>query len=278
MSSREIWQQISNQSLIKTDGKTPQASLNSILLGASTNSNLKSKFKKSYFTIVSKNPVKFIIHQNDVINVDFDLSDDEIIDNFEKIKLATTNIKNCISDINYLCGELNEIDRNFLFKYYNSDRTGVVIDLRKEVAKELLPGTITPQKLELIISNHKSYNSQALKSWVNPYKILHPFINYKYQSLDIFIEKFIRFCISKIGDVNYTISNFNGSQHQGSDQYWIAFYNKIHKSQSDALQLFINFKDGVFNYGLYNYLENSSFIASCKQNVIKDKNITVVRK
>jgi hypothetical protein len=256
MSSRDIWEQISNQNLVKTDGKTPKATLNAIMIEKSSNSNFKSKAKKPYFMIVSKNPMKFIILENEVINVDFDLSDEEIIDNFDKIKLATSDIKSCIDDINHLCDALNDIDRNYLYKYYNSDKTGVVIDLRKEVAKELLPGKITPNKLESVIRNHKSANAQSLKSWANPYKILHPFINYKYQPLDIFIEKFIKFIISKIGDVNYTISNFNGSQHQGSDHYWIAIFNKNHKSQSEGLQLFFSFKDGIFTCGIYNYLED----------------------
>jgi hypothetical protein len=63
-----------------------------------------------------------------------------------------------------------------------------------------------------------------------------------------------------MGDVKYTISNFNGSQHQGSDEYWIAIYNSCHHSQSDALQLFFSFKQGNFYYGIYNYLENKHLI------------------
>ena len=80
--------------------------MNSIMLFASSNSNVKSKFKKSYFSIVSKNPIKFIIEENEVINVDFDLSDDEILDNFEKIKLASIDIKNYIENINNFCSAL----------------------------------------------------------------------------------------------------------------------------------------------------------------------------
>jgi hypothetical protein len=270
MSSSEIWSEIEKFGIYKSDGKTPWASLNTIMLGASDNTTIKQKQKRSYYTIVSKNPIKFIMLEsnNGIIEEDFDLSEGEIIENIESIKSASEQISKCISDTDYLSDLLNNVDRNYLHKYYNSDKSGVVIDIRKDVAKEILLSFVDSNKILEIINSHKSSNQRQLKAWSNPYKILHPLINYKYRNLDIFAEKFTKFIVSKMGDVKYTISNFNGSQHQGSDEYWIAIYNSCHHSQSDALQLFFFFKEGNFYYGIYNYLENKHLI----QNEFTDLN------
>ena len=61
MSSNEIWDQIDKYGLVKTHGKTPAASLSTVLLSSSDNSNVKDKFKKTLLTIVEKSPIKFII-------------------------------------------------------------------------------------------------------------------------------------------------------------------------------------------------------------------------
>jgi hypothetical protein len=58
MSAREIWTKISEQNLVSTTGKTPQATLNSYLLWHS-----KPEYKKTiYFDICSKSPLKVCIH------------------------------------------------------------------------------------------------------------------------------------------------------------------------------------------------------------------------
>lgn len=265
MSANEIWAEIERLGLYKTDGKTPWASLNTKMLSASDNTTIKQKHKKSYYTIVSKKPIKFkMLEKNDdnnsLIEEDFDLSEEDILSNIDSLKKATLEISNCLNDIEYLVELLNNVDRNYLHKYYNSDKNGVVIDIRKDVAKEILLSFVDSEKIINIINDHKNNNQRQLKAWSNPYKILHPLINYKYRKLDIFIESFVKFISSKIGDVKYTISNFNGSQHQGSNEYWIAIYNSCHHSQSDALQIFLTFKDGKFYYGVYNYLENKHLI------------------
>ena len=60
MTSRQIWDKIKQQNLINTKGKTPWASLNTILLLNSTNSNVKKR-SGSFFEIVETNPNKFRI-------------------------------------------------------------------------------------------------------------------------------------------------------------------------------------------------------------------------
>ena len=170
---------------------------------------------------------------------------------------ATIDIKKCIDDDVYLCDRLNSIDKNLIRDYYRYDKSGVVIDIRKEVCKVLLLDDIDIDKLHVIIGKHKENEPQKLKSWSNPYKILHPLINISYSHLDDFVDELRVDILNRIGDVKYTISNFNGSQHQGSNDYWMAFFNKSHRSQSDGLQLFIEVRNGVFTYGIYNHMEKS---------------------
>ena len=61
MSSNEIWDYIKQNNLYKTNGKTPWASLSTILLKHSDNSKVNGKYKEIILTIVSKNPIKYIL-------------------------------------------------------------------------------------------------------------------------------------------------------------------------------------------------------------------------
>jgi hypothetical protein len=172
---------------------------------------------------------------------------------------ASIDIKRCIEDNLYLCERLNLIDKNLIRDYYKNEKSGVVIDIRKEVCKVLLLDDINVDLLIEIINKHKESEPKKLKSWANPYKILHPLVNVTLTHLDEFINQFIVDILSRIGDVKYTVSNFNGSQHQGSENYWVAFYNKEHRSQSEGLQLFLDFFDGKFKYGIYQH-KNKSYL------------------
>lgn len=71
MSSREIWEEISERGLISAHGKTPADSLNAIMLFYSSNTKTKHKYKTSLFEIVGSNPIKFkLISPNEVQDVD----------------------------------------------------------------------------------------------------------------------------------------------------------------------------------------------------------------
>jgi len=57
MSAKEIWSKISDK--VDTKGKTPYASLNTIMLHNSINSNLSKRKGKDIFETIGKNPIKF---------------------------------------------------------------------------------------------------------------------------------------------------------------------------------------------------------------------------
>lgn len=70
LTSREIWDSIEKNDLVKTSGKTPHLSMNSILCGYSSNleeivpdrkPRTESEVKNSIFRIVSQSPYKFVI-------------------------------------------------------------------------------------------------------------------------------------------------------------------------------------------------------------------------
>jgi hypothetical protein len=188
-----------------------------------------------------------------------------IIKNFKDICEATVDINKCLNDNDYLSNRLNSSDLYFINQLYSDkEKEGVVIDIRKEVAKSILLSELTVDKMLEVIEKHKSNNPQKLKAWSNPYRILHPIINNSYLHLDSFIIEFSKKLIENIGDVKYTISDFNGSQHQGSQQYWIAFYNKEYKSQSEGNQIFFNFNEGEMTYGIYNHLSKNYLIGPVK--------------
>ena len=69
MSASEIWEEISKQDLIQSNGKTPEASLSTVLLVYSNNSNISKKRNSEIFTIVDENPHKFILIKNDKVDI-----------------------------------------------------------------------------------------------------------------------------------------------------------------------------------------------------------------
>lgn len=172
---------------------------------------------------------------------------------FEEIKKSSTDIYNCLTSTSYLCNKLNNIDKEYLKEYLDFLRVGPVNDLRRDVATYLVDNNITTTLLDEIIKKHKKEKPNQLRAWLNPYKILHPFINREYKHFDEEMEEFAKEVSKSVGGVKWKINNFNGPQNQGSEQYWIAFYNKSLSSQANSLQLFISFKQGECTYGIYKH-------------------------
>lgn len=72
MSSREIWDEIEKQSLVQTKGKTPWASLSTVMLYSTINeTKISSKNDILLFKIVEKNPYKFILVDENGIGDDY---------------------------------------------------------------------------------------------------------------------------------------------------------------------------------------------------------------
>lgn len=158
---------------------------------------------------------------------------------------ASLEISKCINDNEFLIEKLNNIDINYLYGYRSLDKSGPIIELRKEVAKLILLSELNTEDILLnTIEKYKLKYKKELNSWKNPYRFLHPFINMEYDRFNNFIKDII---VDNIitDNLNYKICNFNGSQNQGSDEYWVAFY----ENDKNESQIFISFKNGKVKYG-----------------------------
>jgi len=179
-------------------------------------------------------------------------------EDIKKICDATLEIQKCIDDVPFLCDKLNSVDKNYITKYFQSESDGPVVSLRKDICKELFFGKITPSKLLEIINLHKNNNKNAFKSWTSEYRIVNNIINNEYKFIDDIVETFKNVLVVQIGfEVKVKICNFNGAQNQGQSNYWLAFYHPSRASQSESLQLFIEFINGEMKYGIYNHLLKS---------------------
>ncbi len=93
MSTKEIWDEIEERGLYKSDGKTPIASLSTILGAHSKNSNNKSKSDKIHLEVVGDKPVRYrlIRYVSDIIREslieDGFITKDQLIEIFKSLNL-----------------------------------------------------------------------------------------------------------------------------------------------------------------------------------------------
>ena len=190
-----------------------------------------------------------------------------------KISENSDRVKRCINDDDFLCEVLNSIEHKKLKEYYNSEKDGPIVDVRKRVCEELLLRSINKEKLNEIVGESKSKNPNAFRSWTNNFNILNSILADEFhfdvtELVNFFVEKFDRKVKTKIWD-------FKGPRNQGQDHYCILFYNDNQESHSTSLQFFIDFissdkiKYGVWNESERIYLNGYFFTESLKfQSVI----------
>jgi hypothetical protein len=241
LSVREIWDVISSKKMVSTGNW--KVAINTL--------STKLLYNNDIFEKIEGVPIKFKLKEIGKENQKSYINNKEVL--FDDIKKASTDIYNCLTSTSYLCKKLNKIDKIYFQEYLDFLRVGPVNDLRREVASYLIENDITPLVLDEIIKKHKKEKPNQLRAWLNPYKILHPIINNEYKDFDGEMETLANEISKSIGGLKWKINNFNGPQNQGSEQYWIAFYNKSLLSQANSLQLFISFKQGSCTYGIYKH-------------------------
>ena len=185
----------------------------------------------------------------------------------EGIKLlceTSKTIQNCYENKQVLVDEINRAKKSDIEKcwqYYQS-RSGVIVDVRKELIKYIIEGGIvTVDFLEKLVAKHKEGKENQFKTYKNFYTIFYPAITfYGHQNLREFIEKFITQLILDLGIGEYVKSisfDFQGARQLGSDRYWLAIYNKEQENQSTGLQFFIDFHHGSMTYGIYRHSDKT---------------------
>lgn len=143
---------------------------------------------------------------------------------------------------------------------FYQNRTGVIIDLRKELIENLNNNVAyTVNSLYGLIDKHKSGKENQFQAYTKLFPIFYPPITfYGHNEQREFVSKFIDKLISDLGlkdKVEITSYDFQGPRQQGSDRYWVAIYNKEQVNQSSSLQIFIEFHHGKINYGIYKHSE-----------------------
>jgi 5-methylcytosine-specific restriction protein B len=188
----------------------------------------------------------------------------EISDGIKEVCKTSSDVFAFYNDKEALIAKLNAVSKDELEKIsnYYAPRSGVIVDLRKEVLKYLNDGNkLDLPTLEGFIIKHKSGKENQYRAYKNYFSIFFPIITfYGHNSIREFIKKFIAEIIQRLeleGLVKQIYFDFQGARQQGSDELWLAIYNIHQETQSTGLQLFFDVREGKVKYGLYKHSDQS---------------------
>lgn len=192
------------------------------------------------------------------------MNEAEIKKGIQQLCETSSQVKGFYDQPDSLIDALNEVPVSELKKcmdYYTS-RSGVIVDLRKEVIELLIEGKkLTSEILESIINKHRNGKENQFRAYKQWFSIFYPPITfYGHNEIREFVENFIDQLISDLklsGKVKSIYFDFQGARQQGSDRLWLAIYNKDQDSHSSGLQFFVEFYDGKVGYGVYRHSEKS---------------------
>lgn len=190
----------------------------------------------------------------------------EIKQGIELLCDTSSEVKSYYEDDNNIVNALNAAKKEDLekaLKYYAS-RSGVVIDVRKELIQRLFQGEqFTVESLKELISRYREGKERQFKSYKETFSIVFPAITfYGHNPQREFVEAFTKRLISDLNIEESTKKvwfDFQGARQQGSDRYWVALYNKNQESHSTGIQFFIEFYNGEIGYGVYKH-ENQEYL------------------
>ena len=188
----------------------------------------------------------------------------EIKKGIKEVCEISTEIANLYVDNYSLVAKLNSVPQDELQKAsdYYASRSGVIVDLRKDVLKYLKEGNkIDLTTLEGFIVKHKTGKENQYRAYKNYYSMFFPIITfYGHNPIREFIELFISEIINRLqlkDKVKHIYFDFQGARQQGSDRLWFALFNKNQASQSTGLQIFTDFHHGTIKYGIYRHSDAS---------------------
>jgi hypothetical protein len=189
-------------------------------------------------------------------------------EDIKKICDATLEVKKCIDSDDYFCDFLNSLEQNLVREYYKFDDDGPVVNLRKEICKEILLGDLTSIRLSEIINARKSEDPSKFRSWSTNFSILNSLVVSKFNYLNSIIQSIIEEIQPILPNCKYTYWDFKGGRNQGQKNLSLAFYNNSHRTHSLGKQLFIDFEDGLIKYGIYKHSGGyltGPFIINCEE-------------
>lgn len=182
-----------------------------------------------------------------------------LCDTSAEVKGFYQNDQNIVDALN----NVNKDELQKLDEYYRK-RSGVVVDIRKEIINNLLSNiSLTVSNLHQIIDTHKAGKEGGFRSYKETFSIIFPVItSYGHNLEREFVKSFTKKLIDDLrinNEVKLVSFDFQGPRQQGSDRYWVAIYNKHQENQSIGIQFFFEFYEGKISYGVYTH-ENQSFL------------------
>lgn len=200
------------------------------------------------------------------------LTNDEIKEGIQLLCETSTEVDGYYQNDENIVTALNQADKgdlNRCIEYYSS-RTGVVIDIRKELIERLIKGEkFTVQTLHELIEKYKRGKETQFRSYKETFSIVFPAITfYGHNKQREFVDSFTQQLISDLGmneHVKVVSFDYQGVRQQGSDRYWVAIYNKAQENQSKSLQFFFEFYKGKIGYGVYKH-EDQSYLKPRENN------------
>ena len=188
----------------------------------------------------------------------------EINQGIELVCNTSKEIKGYYDKPETLIEALNKVPKSELKQCldYYSQRSGVIVDLRKEVIDYLKSGeTLDQETLESFINKHRNGKENQFRGYKQWFSLFYPPITfYGHNTLRKFIEGFIEQIISDLKvkeKVSSIYFDFQGARQQGSDRLWLAIYNKEQESHSSGIQFFVEFFNGEIGYGVYQHSDKS---------------------
>lgn len=192
------------------------------------------------------------------------MTEEEIKNGVKEVCKISKEVATLYVDNYALVAKLNSVPQDELQRAsdYYINRSGVIVDLRKDVLKFLVEGKkLDLSTLEGFILKHKTGKESQYRAYKNYFSIFFPIITfYGHNSIRKFIDNFIKELVNRLdlyGKVKDIYFDFQGARQQGSDRLWFAIYNSKQSTQSTGLQLFSDFYHGTLKYGVYRHSDES---------------------
>ena len=194
------------------------------------------------------------------------MNQEEINNGIQLLCDTSAKVKSFYTDDQNIVDALNTADQSDLQKCmdYYKGRSGVVVDIRKDIINKLLSDEqFTVKSLHELINNYKQGKENQFRSYKETFSIVFPAITfYGHNPQRDFVKTFTQKLIDDLGiesEVKEVSFDFQGVRQQGSERYWVAIYNKQQENQSIGVQFFFEFFEGKIGYGVYKH-ENQNYL------------------
>lgn len=188
--------------------------------------------------------------------------------------------------------ELKKLD--YEYKQRKDITKQPVVWLRSSIVEKLLQDVEIDKKVisELKKEITENFEKNVFKAWTSSFRVLYQLIFSQHkENTEVYFNKLMDNIRKRLDIKDITKTNlvhFDGAQNQGYDEIWFAIYNKTHKSQKHAYQLYFSVKNGI-RYGLNHmdtrtkseiistkkikYKELIEFYSSVKNKIINDNSM-----